>query len=129
MSEQFNNANWLIKSIEQRAQTLLKVASAIVNKQIEFFDKGRSYLKPLTLKEVANELSIHESTVSRVTTNKFMSTPQGLFEMKFFFNSKLIDSHAEHSSLSIKHIIREIINNETLTLTDQKIADLLKIYP
>lgn len=124
------SAVWLIKSIEQRRLTLYKVARCIVDIQKEFLDKGIKYIKPLNLKQVADMIEVHESTVSRATSNKYIQTPQGLFELKFFFSSG-VNSYATSekvSSKSIKKQIQEIIENEDSSnpLSDQQIVEMLK---
>lgn len=126
LEEKMGSALWLIKSIEQRRMTLYKVARCIVDVQKEFLEKGVAYLKPLTLKQVAEMINVHESTVSRATSNKYMQTPQGLFELKFFFSSGVQAGAGEDkvSSTSIKHMLQDIINKEdTLNpLSDEAIA-------
>jgi len=128
--EKFRSAVWLMKSIEQRRQTLLKVSVSLCKFQREFLDKGLSALKPLVLKDVADDIGMHESTVSRVTTNKYIHTPQGVFELKFFFHSGL-DSFGggdSTSSVSVKEIIRKAVAAEDShkPLTDQQLVDMLE---
>lgn len=123
------NAKWLIQTIEQRRRTMIKVMESIVEEQREFFEKGTAYLRPLTLQQVASKISMHESTVSRVTTNKYVQTPRGVFELKFFFSSALgTYSGEEVSAKSAKMKIENIIGKEDpkKPLSDQKIADILK---
>jgi RNA polymerase sigma-54 factor len=123
------NAKWLIQTIEQRRRTMIKVMESIVEEQREFFEKGAAYLKPLTLNQVASQISMHESTVSRVTTNKYVQTPRGVYELKYFFSSSLgTQSGEEVSAKSAKLKIKEIISKEDTKkpLSDQKIADILK---
>jgi RNA polymerase sigma-54 factor len=123
------NAKWLIQTIEQRRRTMIKVMESIVEEQGEFFEKGAAYLKPLTLQQIAGQIGMHESTVSRVTTNKYVQTPRGVFELKYFFSSSLSTrSGDEVSARSAKLKIKEIISNEDSKkpLSDQKIADILK---
>jgi len=123
------SAKWLIQTIEQRRRTMVKVMECIVDKQQQFFEKGTSHLRPLTLQQVATEINMHESTVSRVTTNKYVQTPRGVFELKFFFSSSLkMDDGGEISAKSAKDRIKKIIAAEDAhnPLSDQKIADLLK---
>ncbi|HMA76292.1 MAG TPA: RNA polymerase factor sigma-54 [Candidatus Krumholzibacteriaceae bacterium] len=123
------NAKWLIQTIEQRRRTMIKVMECIVDKQRRFFEKGVIALKPLTLQQVAVEIDMHESTVSRVTTNKYVQTPRGVYELKFFFSAKLSTKSGKNiSSRSAKLRIEKIINNENVKkpLSDQKIADILK---
>jgi RNA polymerase sigma-54 factor len=124
-----NSARWLIQTIEQRRRTIVKVMQCIVEEQKEFFEKGPVALKPLTLQQVANKINMHESTVSRVTTNKYVQTPRGVFELKYFFSSSLDTDDGENmSSKAAKTRIREIIDGEEKRrpLSDQKIVDLLK---
>jgi RNA polymerase sigma-54 factor len=130
LEEKFRSAVWLMKSIEQRRQTLLKVSVSLCKFQREFLDKGLSALKPLVLKDVADDIGMHESTVSRVTTNKYIHTPQGVFELKFFFHSGL-DSFGggdSMSSVSVKEIIRKAVAAEDShkPLTDQQLVDMLE---
>ncbi|HEX3030933.1 MAG TPA: RNA polymerase factor sigma-54 [Bacillota bacterium] len=123
-----NSASWLIKSIEQRRLTLYKVANCLVDLQKDFLDRGIRHLKPLTLKQVAEIVGVHESTVSRATSNKYIQTPQGVFEMKYFFSSGVDDeSGTMVSSQSIKREIRDIVEAEDAKkpLSDQRIADML----
>jgi RNA polymerase sigma-54 factor len=125
----FQSAMWLVKSIEQRRHTLARVSSVIVEKQRDFFDHGLDYLKPLTLKEIADELGIHESTVSRATQHKYMQTPRGCFPFRFFFPSGVsTDAGGNTSAESVKNKIEQLIAQEDKRqpLSDQKIADLLK---
>jgi RNA polymerase sigma-54 factor len=129
LEEKFRSAVWLMKSIEQRRQTLLKVAKSLCKFQHEFLDKGLPYLKPLVLKDVAEDIGMHESTVSRVTTNKYIHTPQGVFELKFFFHSGLDSVHGDAmSSVSVKEIIRKAVAAEDVRnpLTDQQLVSLLE---
>ncbi|MGB6968342.1 MAG: RNA polymerase factor sigma-54, partial [Methyloceanibacter sp.] len=124
-------ANWLVKSLDQRARTILKVAQEIVRQQDGFFTHGVRHLKPLNLKTVADAISMHESTVSRVTANKYMATNRGLFELKYFFTSSIQaagDGDA-HSSESVRHRIKEMIEAEAASnvLSDDKIVERLKL--
>ena len=113
LNDKYNSAIWLIKSIEQRKQTIFNVVDAVVKHQKEFLDKGSKYLKTLTLKQVADDLGIHESTVSRAINGKYMQTPRGVFEIKYFFSSGVSNSEGEGvSSNSIKSMIKEIIGRE-----------------
>jgi RNA polymerase sigma-54 factor len=127
--DKLRSAAWLIKSIHQRQRTIYKVTSSIVRFQRDFLDKGIAHLKPLVLRDVAEDIQMHESTISRVTTNKYVDTPQGLFELKFFFNSAIqcFDGDAI-SSESVKEHIRNIIKSENRArpLSDQEIAEMLK---
>jgi RNA polymerase sigma-54 factor len=129
LTECLNSANWLVKSLDQRAKTILKVASEIVRQQDAFLAKGVSHLRPLNLRVVAEAISMHESTVSRVTANKYMATPRGLFEMKYFFTSAIAatDGGEAHSAEAVRFRIRDLIDNESVeVLSDDKIVDLLK---
>lgn len=113
LNEKYNAAIWLIKSIEQRKHTIFNVVDAVIRHQKDFFDYGPKYLKTLTLKQVAEDLGIHESTVSRAINGKYMQTPRGVFEIKYFFSSGVTGSDGEGvSSNSIKSMIKEIINGE-----------------
>ncbi len=128
IQERMQAALWLIKSIHQRQQTLFKVATSIVNFQREFLDRGINFLRPLILKDVADDIGMHESTVSRVTTNKYMHSPQGTFELKFFFSSGIQSRDGEDlASRSVKARIREIVGREDplKPLSDLQIARLL----
>ena len=127
--DKLQSARWLIQTIEQRRRTIVKVMQSIVEEQRDFFDKGPVALKPLTLQQVATRIGMHESTVSRVTTNKYVQTPRGVFELKYFFSSSLdTDDGDSMSSKAAKTRIREIIDKEDKAkpLSDQKIVDLLK---
>jgi RNA polymerase sigma-54 factor len=123
------SARWLIRNIEQRQQTILRIARAIVDVQREFMEKGVEAIKPLTLQEIADRVGVHEATVSRAVRGKYMQTPQGLFEMKYFFSPGLKrDTGEEQSAKSVQSTIKKIIDDEDKAkpLSDQKIADLLK---
>jgi RNA polymerase sigma-54 factor len=129
IQSRLKSARWLIQTIEQRRRTMVKVMECIVEKQHEFFERGTAHLRPLTLQQVASEINMHESTVSRVTTNKYVQTPRGVFELKFFFSSSLgTQDGSEISAKSAKDKIRRIIEREDPhnPLSDQKIADMLK---
>jgi len=129
IQEKLKSAAWLIRSIHQRQRTIYKVTESIVRFQREFFDKGITHLKPLVLRDVAEDIQMHESTISRVTTNKYVYTPQGLFELKFFFNSAISSVEGEAvASESVKEHIRNIIKmeNKQKPYSDQEIADILK---
>jgi RNA polymerase sigma-54 factor len=107
------SAAWLIKSIHQRQRTIYRVAESIIKFQRGFFEKGIAHLKPLVLRDVAEDLSMHESTISRVTTNKYMHTPRGVFELKYFFNSSISSfSGGSVASESVKERIRQLVSNE-----------------
>ncbi len=128
IQEKLRGALWLIKSIHQRQRTIYKVTKSIVKFQRDFFDRGVEYLKPLVLRDVAEDIEMHESTVSRVTTNKYVQTPQGLFELKYFFNSGISTTEGDAvASESVKSKLRDIIANENPRKphSDQKIVELL----
>jgi len=114
VSTQLQSANWLTKSLEQRARTILNVASEIVRRQDSFLIMGVSGLRPLNLKAVAEAIGVHESTVSRATSNKFIQTPRGLFEMKYFFTTSIASSGSgdAHSAESVRHRIKQMIDAE-----------------
>jgi RNA polymerase sigma-54 factor len=129
VEQKFRNALWLIKSVEQRQRTIYKVAESILKFQREFFDHGINELRPLVLRDVADDIGMHESTVSRVSTNKYMHTPQGIFEIKYFFHSGLSSLHGEDiSSIRVKEIIKNYVLNENPAspLSDRQIMDLIK---
>jgi RNA polymerase sigma-54 factor len=129
VQNKLRSAIWLIRSIHQRQRTLYRVSKAIIKYQRDFFERGNGFLKPMVLRDVANEIEMHESTVSRVTTNKYMHTPHGLFELKYFFNSGVVTSEGESiASESIKTKIRSLISQENprKPLSDQDIVQLLK---
>ena len=129
ISNKLNSANWMIQAIEQRRQTMLKVMNYIVDRQRDFFEKGVQYLKPLTLREVAEVISMHESTVSRVTNEKFVQTPRGVLPLKFFFSSGLSTADGEDvSARGIKDQIQKLVQGEDAKhpLTDQAIVNILK---
>jgi RNA polymerase sigma-54 factor len=128
ISDKMRSALWLIKSIQQRQRTIYKVSRSIVKFQREFFDRGIEYLKPLVLRDVAEDIGMHESTISRVTTNKYMQTPQGLFELKYFFNSGISMTGGDFiASESVKRKIKEIVDNEDprRPYSDQRLVELL----
>ena len=129
LKENLSRASFLIKAMHQRATTILRVAEEIVLRQYQFLEKGIEYLKPMTLKDIATALNINESTVSRVTTGKYMSTPRGLFELKYFFSSAAGSyiGNDDTSTTSLKHKIKTLIDNEDITniLSDDKIVALL----
>ena len=125
----FAPALWLIKSVDQRQKTIRKVATSIINFQREFLDHGIEHLRPLVLRDVANDIGMHESTVSRVVNNKYIHTPQGVFEMKYFFHSGIHSSYGESvSSVTIKQRIKKIVDAEDSRkpLSDSRIANLLQ---
>ncbi|WP_147821375.1 RNA polymerase factor sigma-54 [Salidesulfovibrio onnuriiensis] len=128
-SEKMRSAAWLMKSLYQRQRTLYKVVESIVRFQRDFFEEGVTKLKPLILKEVAEDINMHESTVSRITTSKYVSTPHGIFELKFFFNSALdLGDGSQVGSESVKALIKELISEENpkKPLSDERIGDILK---
>lgn len=129
LDSRLNKALWVIKSIEQRQDTIKKVLESILKFQREFFDKGDKYLQPLTMKEVAMDIEMHESTVSRVSNGKYVQTPRGTYEIKDFFTSGLSNKEGgQTSSLSIKEMIRELIDKEDKKkpYSDQRLSDILK---
>jgi RNA polymerase sigma-54 factor len=128
LRSQLQEARWLVRSLEIRNETLMKVASCIVSRQTAFLDHGDEAMKPLVLRDVAEEIGMHESTISRVTTNKYMHTPRGVFEFKYFFSSHLASSDgADQSSISVRAKIRKLIGaeNPAKPLSDSKIAKVL----
>jgi RNA polymerase sigma-54 factor len=128
LSECLNNANWLKKSLDQRARTILKVASEIIRQQDAFLTKGVRHLRPINLKVVADAIGMHESTVSRVTSNKYMATPRGLFELKYFFTASIasVNGGEAHSAEAVRDRIRELVANERdNVLSDDRIVTLL----
>ncbi|NGZ29237.1 MAG: RNA polymerase factor sigma-54, partial [Magnetococcales bacterium] len=129
LSDNSRSAQWLIKSLEQRTRTILKVAESIVHMQKDFFEYGQEHLKPLILKDVAEDVGVHESTISRVTNNKYMHTPRGIFELKYFFTSSLASTSGDnHSSEAVKFKLRKLVDSEPAKRphSDEKLAILLK---
>jgi len=129
IQNKLRSAQWLIRSIDQRRKTIERVTDCIVEKQRDFFEKGIEYLKPMILRDVAEEVGMHESTISRVTSNKYVATPRGLFELKYFFNSAIRRSSEEDiASESVKQAIKKMIDAEDpkKPLSDQKIVELLR---
>lgn len=130
IQEKLKSAVWLIKSIHQRQRTIFKVTDSIVKHQKEFFEKGAGFLKPMVLRDIANDIGMHESTVSRVTTAKYVHTPQGIYELKYFFNSGISSSQGgeDLASESVKLKLKELVSKEDpkKPLSDQKLVDLLK---
>jgi RNA polymerase sigma-54 factor len=130
ISECFADASWLVKSLDQRAKTILKVAREIVRQQDSFLAYGIEHLKPLNLKSIADAIEMHESTVSRVTANKYMATPRGVFELKYFFTSAIASSHGgdAHSAEAVRHRIKGLIEDEApdKILSDDKIVEILR---
>jgi RNA polymerase sigma-54 factor len=128
IQDKLRSAQWLIRSIQQRQRTIVKVTESIIKFQREFFDKGVAYLKPLILRDVAEDIGMHESTISRVTTNKYVHTPQGLFELKYFFNSGISRNDGDEiASEAVKNKIKSIIGAEDPKHphSDQKLVELL----
>ena len=128
VQDKLRSAQWLIRSIQQRQRTIIKVAESILKFQREFFEKGIAHLKPLILRDIAEDIGMHESTVSRVTTNKYVHTPQGIFELKFFFNSGISSSSGDDlASQAVKSKIKELVDAEDVKRphSDQKIVELL----
>jgi RNA polymerase sigma-54 factor len=129
VEQKLRSAMWLIKSVDQRQRTLRKVSQSIVKFQKEFLDKGLPYLRPLSLRDVGEDIGMHESTISRVTTNKYVETPQGLYELKFFFHSGIAAGDGTMmSSVSVKKMIQDLLANEdpSKPLSDQEVAQILK---
>ena len=129
MKDKFRSALWLLKSVDQRQKTIIKVATSIINFQHTFLDHGIEHLRPLVLRDVANDIGMHESTVSRVVNNKYMHTPQGVYEMKYFFHSGISSSFGEQvSSVTIKQRIKKIIEAEDQRrpFSDSKIMNILQ---
>jgi len=130
LADCLQTANWLVKSLDQRARTILKVAGEIVRQQDAFLTDGVQHLRPLNLKTIAEAISMHESTVSRVTSNKYMATPRGIFELKYFFTSAIASAEEgeAHSSEAVRHRIKQMIDGETpaTVLSDDKIVEKLK---
>ncbi len=129
LKTQLQEARWLIRSLEIRNETLLKVATSIVSRQVNFLEHGDEAMKPMVLRDIAEEIGMHESTISRVTTNKYMHTPRGVFEFKYFFSSHLSsESGEDQSSTSVRAKIRKLIGaeNPAKPLSDSKITNLLK---
>ncbi len=128
LQTQMQEAKWMIKNIAQRFSTILRVSQAIVDRQRNFFEHGEIAMRPLVLREIAEELELHESTISRVTTHKYMLTPRGVFELKYFFGSHVAtDAGGVASATSIRALIKQLVAQETLKkpLTDSRITDLL----
>ena len=129
LADCLNNANWLVKSLDQRAKTIMKVASEIVRHQDAFLTHGVRHLRPLNLRIIADAISMHESTVSRVTSNKYIATPRGLFELKYFFTASIqaMNGAESHSAEAVLDRIREMIENEEPReiLSDDRIVSLL----
>ena len=129
LQDKLRSAAWLIRSIHQRQKTIYKVMESILKFQKDFFDRGITHLKPMVLRDVAEDISMHESTISRVTTNKYAYTPQGIFELKYFFNSSIKRVHGEAiASASVQEKIKKLIESEDSRkpYSDSKMAEMLK---
>ncbi|TNE33576.1 MAG: RNA polymerase sigma-54 factor [Alphaproteobacteria bacterium] len=130
LSDCLNTANWLVKALDQRAQTILKVTTALVEEQEMFFTQGIEFLRPLNLKTIAETISMHESTVSRVTSNKYMATARGVFELKYFFTSAINSTSGgdSHSAASVRHKLKQLVDEESPNkiLSDDKIVELMR---
>ncbi len=128
LRERYRSADWLLKSLDQRNKTIYKVTESILKFQREFFDKGPQYVKPLNLRDVAEDINMHESTISRVTLNKYLACSHGIFSFRFFFSSALKGENGSVSSTVVKEMIKKIIDEEDprKPYSDQKIADMLK---
>jgi RNA polymerase sigma-54 factor len=129
LSERLQTANWLVKSLHQRATTILKVSTELVRQQDAFFRHGVSHLKPLVLRDIADEIEMHESTVSRVTSNKYIASPRGMFELKYFFTTAIAGTGVDqsHSAESVRHRIRTLIDAEeaSAVLSDDRLVEML----
>jgi RNA polymerase sigma-54 factor len=128
ISERLNSANWLVKSLNQRATTILRVSTELVRQQDGFFAHGVGHLRPLTLRDIAEAVEMHESTVSRVTSNKYMATPRGTFELKYFFTAAIASSTGgdSHSAEAVRHRIKNLIALEgDEVLSDDRLAEIL----
>ncbi|MBL4682797.1 MAG: RNA polymerase factor sigma-54, partial [Pseudomonadales bacterium] len=130
ITDHFQSANWLVKALDQRANTILKVATELIKQQDEFFRKGVQYLRPLVLRDIAEAIEMHESTVSRVTTNKYMATPRGIYELKYFFTSSINSTGGGDavSAESVRYQIKAFVDAEEpkKILSDDKLVKLLK---
>ena len=127
LKEKFQEAKWLIKNLSERSISILRVTKAIMKNQIDFLEKGELYIKPLSLKNIAYELELHESTISRISSNKFISTPHGIYEIKFFFNNSISGDNKDISSKSITHKIKTLIEKEDANkpYSDAQICNML----
>jgi RNA polymerase sigma-54 factor len=130
LADHLASANWLVRSLQQRAQTILKVAGEIMRSQDGFLRNGVAHLRPLILRDIATAVEMHESTVSRVTSNKYIATPRGIFELKYFFTTAIgsTDGGEGHSSEAVRHRIRQMIGAEQPTgiLSDDQIVAMLR---
>jgi RNA polymerase sigma-54 factor len=127
LAQCYQSANWLVKALHQRATTILKVSAEIVEQQQLFFRHGIHYLKPMVLREIAAATGLHESTISRVTSNKYINTPRGIFELKYFFSAGLGSDTGDMSALAVKHRLKALIDNEDAQhiLSDDELMVLL----
>jgi len=128
LEDKLRSAVWLLKSLDQRNKTIYRVTESILTFQRDFFDKGVNVLKPLNLKDIASELNLHESTISRVTSNKYLSCPRGIYSFKYFFSNAIASDSGELSSTSVKEMIKKIISEEDQRnpLSDMRIVDIFK---
>ena len=129
VQDKIKSASWLIKSIQQRQRTIFKVTESIVKRQLDFFEKGIQFLHPMVLKDIAADIEMHESTVSRITNGKYVHTPRGIFELKYFFNSPVSRSDGtDMASESVKSMIKDLVQKEDIKkpLSDQKIVNMLE---
>jgi len=128
LATQLQEAKWLIKNVQQRFNTILRVAQEIVDRQSRFFEHGEVAMRPLVLRDIADAVGLHESTISRVTTQKFMQTPRGIFELKYFFGSHVdTDTGGECSAIAIRALIKQLISSEDQKkpLSDSLISEML----
>ena len=128
MSQHLQEARWLVKNVQQRFETILRVSQAIIDRQRHFFEHGEVAMRPLVLREIADLLGLHESTVSRVTTQKYMFTPRGIFELKYFFGSHVAtDAGGACSATSIRALIKQLVaaEDDKRPLTDSGISEIL----
>lgn len=123
--DSFQRATWLVKAMDQRCQNILKICESLIQKQQNFLEHGPRLLTPMTLKDIATEVGVHESTVSRAIAHKYIQTPQGIYPLKYFFTQSINGSFQEYSAESIRSQIRNLIQNETQSLSDDKIAEML----
>lgn len=123
--DSFQRANWLVKAMDQRCQNILKICESLVTKQHNFLEYGTKFLTPMTLKDIATDVGVHESTVSRAISHKYIQTPQGIYPLKYFFTQAIQGSFQDYSAESIRNQIRQLIQNETSPLSDDKIAEML----
>lgn len=128
LEDKLRSAIWLMKSLDQRNKTIYRVTENILNYQMDFFDKGVNFLKPLNLKDIATELNLHESTISRVTSNKYLSCPQGIYSFRFFFSNAIQSEAGQLSSTTVKEMIKKIVTEEDpqKPLSDMRIVDIFK---